>query len=200
MLKNSGKPLKWTERFYPIAKHCPISPNWITIISMIIAFIAVITFFYGYIYETIILVLFAFMFDSLDGLVARAKGRVTKKGAFLDGITDRVVEFFVLLILWQWIKTGFLVPIEIQMISILFFGTCMTSYLKAYAEHRQVLSHEKALKLGGLLERGERVGLMFIVLVIALFSSVYASYLIFIIFILTIFTFLQRLYYILSSS
>ena len=63
----------------------------------------------------------------------------------------------------------------------------MTSYLKAYAEHRQVLSHEKALKLGGLLERGERVGLMFIVLVIALFSSVYASYLIFIIFIFIFF-------------
>ncbi|VVB56576.1 Uncharacterised protein [uncultured archaeon] len=39
----------------------------------------------------------------------------------------------------------------------LFFGTCMTSFSKAYADHREAVEHSKAAKLSTLLPRTERV-------------------------------------------
>ncbi len=203
MIKNSGKTSKIENSFYSIAKYCPFSPNTITSLSVIFAFIACIFAFRNFnIYYVLGLVFLSFIFDAIDGIVARAKNQVSKKGAFLDGIADRVVEFFVLLILLKLFEntgiTGFVLPTELQIFSILFFGTCMASFVKAYAEHRQVLNHENAVKLKGLLERAERVGLIFIALLSILIAPSYTVYIIFLLFILTIFTFLQRMYYVLS--
>ena len=202
MIKNSGKLYKLEKSLYSIIKYCPLSPNMITVLSLIFALFAFILAYLDFhIYHTLGLIFLASIIDAVDGIVARAKNQVSKKGAFLDGIADRIVEFFVLLILLKWIVLkgiiGYLITIDIQIISILFFGTCMTSFVKAYAEHRQVLSHEKAVKLKGLLERAERVGLIFIALLSILFAPLYTSYIVFLIFILTIFTFLQRMYYVL---
>lgn len=202
MLKNSGKFEKKEKYLFSIFRFCPLSPNIITILSVIFALIAFIYAETLNVYYILGLICLAFIFDAFDGIVARAKNQISKKGAFLDGIADRIVELFVLLILLKWINfygiTGYLIPIDLQIISILFFGTCMTSFVKAYAEHRQVLSHEKAVNLKGLLERAERVGLIFIALLSVVFAPLYTSSLIFLIVILTIFTFLQRMYYVLN--
>ncbi|MCC7552243.1 CDP-alcohol phosphatidyltransferase family protein [Candidatus Micrarchaeota archaeon] len=203
MIKHSGKSSIIEKHFYPFFKFCPFSANTITIFSILSAFLAYLFAINDYyIYSILGLIFLAFLLDAVDGIVARAKDQVSKNGAFLDGIADRVVEFFVLLILLKWIAlkeiTGYLIPIDIQIISILFFGTCMASFVKAYAEHRQVLSHEKAVNLKGVLERAERVGLIFIALLSILLAPTYTIYIIFLIFILTIITFLQRIYYVLS--
>ncbi len=203
MIKNSGKASNIEKPFFTIFKFCPFSANTITIFSVLFALIAYLfTMYELHIYYILLFVFLAFIFDAIDGIVARAKNQVSKKGAFLDGIADRIVEFFVILILLNWLAlkgiTGYLIPIHIQIISILFFGTCMASFVKAYAEHRQVLSHEKAVKLKGLLERAERVSLIFIALLSILFAPSYTTYIVFLIFVLTIITFLQRMYYVLS--
>ena len=91
----------------------------------------------------------AIFLDMVDGWVARAKKMESKKGAFLDGISDRIVEFFLLLSLLllalpDMPESLFSLPSLYSIISILFFGTCMTSFVKAYADHKQVVSHEKS--------------------------------------------------------
>lgn len=203
MIKNSVNISKIESKFYPLLKHCPLSPNMITVLSVIFALCAFILAYLDFhIYPIIGLIFLAFIIDAFDGMVARAKNQICKKGAFLDGIADRIVEFFVLLILLKWLAlaniTGYLIPIDIQIISILFLGTCMASFVKAYAEHRQVLTHEKAVKLKGILERAERIGLIFVAFLSILFAPLYTAYVIFLIFILTIITFLQRVYYVLN--
>src|SRR6185295_17693956 len=47
--------------------------------------------------EFCFLVLFAGLFDALDGAVARRSGRVTRFGGYLDAMCDRYVEAMVVL-------------------------------------------------------------------------------------------------------
>ena len=69
--------------------------NTITILRMIIAFIAICLLFYqtpaSYI-TAFILTIIAIWFDGLDGFVARLFNETSKFGAVLDILGDRVVE------------------------------------------------------------------------------------------------------------
>ena len=172
----------------------PIHPNSITILSVIMALLGYITWLPGleYKFESIMLFAFAFFFDAIDGAIARAKKLESKEGAFLDGIADRVVEFFLILALFK--IYAFNIEITIMLFFIMFFGTGMTSFVKAYAEHSGVISHARAITMPGWLERPERSLLLLAVYgtVIMGYTSV-ASGLVYITAGLTVLTFLQRM-------
>lgn len=149
----------------------PLHPNTITLASVFIAFFAFLAYdgsFEGKI-SSFILFIFAFLFDVVDGAIARAKRLVTKEGAFIDGVADRVVEFFLILTLFR--VFAFLPDVQLALIAILFFGTCMTVFVKAYAEHQGVLDHERAAKLPGILERAERSILLLIAFALLIFGQ-----------------------------
>ena len=125
----------------------------------------------------------------MDGAIARAKNLTSKEGAFLDGVSDRLVEFFLILALLKFAVGEY----QLLLVTILFFGTAMTSFVKAYAEHSQVLSHEEAVKMPGILERAERSILLLAALILFTFQmfdifaiAIYATA------ILSVLTFLQR--------
>ena len=107
------------------------------------------------------------MFDAIDGAVAREKNLVSKKGAFLDGISDRLVEFFLILALFKFTTDS---TTQLLLLAILFFGTVMTAFVKAYAEHSQIIKHNEALCMPGILERTERSILLLLALMFFVFG------------------------------
>lgn len=173
----------------------PIDPNSITIMSMFIAILAYVAFDKSLIGKatTLILFMFAFFFDAIDGAIARAKNKVTKEGAFIDGIADRVVEFFLILTLLQFFPLD--KTMQAVVVSILFFGTCMTAFVKAYAEHRGMMNHEDAAKMPGLLERAERCIMLIAAFILLSFGQFqYGVYLLYLVAALSLITFVQRFF------
>lgn len=171
----------------------PINPNTVTLASVFLALLAYLSFVpitEGYLISLILFGL-AFFFDALDGAIARAKKMTSKEGAFLDGITDRLVEFFLLLAILKIFNNNS--DVQVVIFSILFFGTCMTSFVKAYAEHKGMLRHENAEKLSGILERaGRSILLVGVFCLFALKQQTYGVYGLYIIAGLSILTFGQR--------
>ncbi|MBI3021038.1 MAG: CDP-alcohol phosphatidyltransferase family protein [Candidatus Omnitrophica bacterium] len=85
-------------------------------------------------------------FDGLDGAVARASGRVTKLGAYLDAMADRYVEIIV--VLAAAVVTGYW---ALSMVALA--GSLLVSYAKARAAMEVPVSN---LEWPDLMERAER--------------------------------------------
>lgn len=141
----------------------PLSPDAWTALSLLVALGAAILI--GSVHELLIgLLLFclAGALDMVDGAVARARGETSAFGGFLDGIADRFVEALFLFSMMLYPLPSILVAPQVWLSSVLFLGTCMPSFIRAYADHKGVVSREKALALSGICERSERIGLLVI--------------------------------------
>ncbi len=194
MLKSTKITEKTSSLLGSLFAWLPIDPNTITLASVILALLGFLTFGNALEAKIISLVFFllAFAFDALDGAIARAKNTVTKTGAFIDGIADRIVEFFLILVFF---KMSPYLTLQLALLSILFFGTCMTAFVKAYAEHQGLLAHKQAMKMPGLLERTERSLLLIIAFALFIFGFVqYGIYSIYLIATLSAITFIHRFF------
>ena len=135
--------------------------------------------------------------DFVDGSVARVTGRVSKFGAYLDTVVDRYIEFLVLLGLF-FVPAPAVMALNYNVWVLLYlFGAMMTTYAKAAAKEKDLV--EKEIK-GGLLERAERISLLFIAIIAAQFSLQYLSVLIAALAIATNLTALQRILIARNSS
>jgi phosphatidylglycerophosphate synthase len=174
----------------------PLHPNTITALSIVFAVAGFALLFHNQPAAGFAFFILAFLSDGIDGAVARAKGLTSKKGAFLDGISDRLVEFFLVLALF--VSTADTTT-HLLLVSILFFGTCMTAFVKAYAEHSGLMGNDSAKKMPGILERAERSVLLLLVPLLMLLGAYrFVVPLLALIALLSIATFLQRLYLVLS--
>lgn len=108
--------------------------------------------------------------DVIDGAVARATGTVTLLGAYIDGVLDRYVE--ILLILGLMLYLGDRIDLRLSLLfSLLIFGSLMTSFVRAYADHRGLVrDQEELMRMGGLLERAERLILLYACILAGLYS------------------------------
>lgn len=93
------------------------------------------------------------LMDFIDGSVARFNKKTSFKGAYLDTVIDRYVEFIILFGL-LFIELPVIGPPGYVWIFLCGFGFLMTSYSKAAASEKRVV--KKELK-GGILERPERI-------------------------------------------
>ncbi len=127
------------------------------------------------------------MLDVVDGSVARLYGKATNRGAYLDTVSDRYAEAMVIVALIFVPLPSVIFPPAVW-ISLLLFGSLMTTYAKAAAS-------EKGLPapLGVLMERAERVFLIFIAIILGHFSKVYMIYAIIPLALLTNLSALQRI-------
>jgi phosphatidylglycerophosphate synthase len=100
-----------------------------------------------------VLLLAGGFFDLVDGVVARHFGTATEFGGFLDSCLDRVVDMLVVLGLFAH-ATGEGDRVAAALCAVILVGSVLTSYAKARAE--LVVDHLP----GGLLERGERIGIL----------------------------------------
>src|SRR5256714_10978389 len=132
-----------------------VHPNILTLIGMVINIFAMILFAKGIFTWAALVIVFAGIFDIVDGEVARRTQRVTKFGAFFDSVIDRYSDLLLLLGLIIWyakINRIFYVG----MTGLVLIGSVLTSYTRARAE-----SLIPACKVG-FLERPERIVLMII--------------------------------------
>ena len=140
----------------------PLTPNQWTLLSFVPAFLS----FYFLLMQNVLFAAVFFgvagFFDLIDGSVARVTGRATKFGAYLDTVSDRYVEFFVVAGIFFLPLPSFFLPANFWLFLYL-FGSLMTTYVKAAAKEKELV--QKELK-GGLFERAERLGLLFIGLIL----------------------------------
>lgn len=188
MIKSRGLSENFSSALGRFFVFLPIHPNLITLVSVLFSVAGFVFSYFGLLLYAFFSFLLAFFLDVLDGAVARAKKLATKKGAFLDGVADRVVEFFLILSILVILPESLL-----PALFILFFGSCMTAFVKAYAHHKEVLRKEEAEKLGGMLERGERGALLLLAFLLIVFRYFYYAVLLLIfIAVLSFATFLYR--------
>jgi len=89
----------WLWLYHPVERAClrlGIPPDAITVTSTVIAGTAGVLMGFGLLSLGGWVYLFGASFDFIDGRVARASGRTTRAGAFLDSTLDRVAELLVL--------------------------------------------------------------------------------------------------------
>jgi CDP-diacylglycerol---glycerol-3-phosphate 3-phosphatidyltransferase len=132
-----------------------VHPNILTLIGLVINIFAMVLFAKGIFMWGALVVVFAGIFDIVDGEVARRTKRVTKFGAFFDSAIDRYSDLLLLLGLIIWyakIHRTFYVGLT----GLVLIGSVMTSYTRARAE-----SLIAACKVG-FLERPERIVLLII--------------------------------------
>ena len=132
-----------------------VSPNVLTLIGLVINIVAAILFATNKFTWAGLVVIFAGIFDMVDGEVARRTGRVTKFGAFFDSSIDRYSDMVLLLGLVVWYaKVDRIFYAGLVVMSII--GSIMTSYTRARAE--SLIPQCKV----GFLERPERIVLLVI--------------------------------------
>jgi CDP-diacylglycerol--glycerol-3-phosphate 3-phosphatidyltransferase len=142
-------------RFLPFLFHPRIHPHALTLLGTAISLGAAADFAAGRFRRGALLAALGGVFDLSDGVVARAQGRATRFGAFLDSSLDRLVDIALLVglaihyagagePLWAWVAAAALA------------GSVLTSYTKARAEFWLRDFN------GGLLERAERIVILIV--------------------------------------
>lgn len=166
-----------------------LSPNQWTLLSLVPITVA----FYYLMNEEFLLAAVFFIISSfidlIDGSVARVTGRVTKLGAYLDTIVDRYIEGIIIFGLLFASLPDLFIP-AYAWLFIYFFGAMMTTYVKAAAKEKELV--EKELR-GGILERAERLIILFIGILLASFDKFYLTYVIVVLAILANLSALQRI-------
>jgi phosphatidylglycerophosphate synthase len=137
----------------------PLTPNQWTLLSVILALGAGVSIANtGNIILGLGLFALAALFDIIDGAVARARNEASAFGGFIDGVADRFVEgIFLFSFMFYSLPTVAGIDPKVWLALTIFLGTCMPSFIRAYADHKGVISREKALALGGICERSERL-------------------------------------------
>ncbi|MBN2250902.1 MAG: CDP-alcohol phosphatidyltransferase family protein [Candidatus Altiarchaeota archaeon] len=179
-----------------------ISPNTWTLMALLPAFIGFVALaFYRMLPESLLLFVVSGFLDAVDGAVARVTRSVSALGAFLDGIIDRYVEFLLYMGL-----LFYLFNVEEQLwlpnpfwVAFLIFGSLMPSYIRAYADHRKVVTEEVPQRsMGGLLERAERLVLVYLGMLIGIYDVILLVYVVAATAVLANYTALQRLWFVVN--
>ena len=147
-----GKHLdRWIHVAFPFLFKRQIDPNLLTVLGTAVSVCAAWAFAEGRFQLGAWVMLAGGFFDLVDGVVARHFGTSTSFGAFLDSTLDRLVDMALMLGLMIH-YSGDLVP---QLLAgVVLVSSIVTSYAKARAE--LMIPHLP----GGMLERGERVGIL----------------------------------------
>lgn len=136
----------------PIAKRISINPSIFTFLGFFVTIGAAFAIPSNLMAGGILILIGGF-FDMFDGIVARANGKSTKFGAFLDSTLDRYSDsciFFA--IAWYFFEKSNLEGILLAIGSLI--GALLISYVRARAEGLGIDCHV------GLIERPERVVLL----------------------------------------
>ncbi len=165
-----------------------LSPNQWTMLTIIPALVALYFLFSSqFLYAAIFFIISGFL-DMVDGAVARVMGKVTKLGAYLDTMMDRYVEAVIILGLLFVPLPGFVFPAPVWLF-LYFMGSMMTTYAKSAAKEKDLV--DKELK-GGILERAERMLVLFVGILLAIVDLTYLTYVVVLLAILTNFSAIQR--------
>ncbi|HEX4229195.1 MAG TPA: CDP-alcohol phosphatidyltransferase family protein [Bryobacteraceae bacterium] len=132
-----------------------INPNVLTFLGLVINIVAAAFLAAGSFRWSGAIIIFAALFDMVDGRVARETNQVTRFGAFFDSVLDRYSDIALLvglLVYYGRINR----PAYVVLTAIVMAASVMISYTRARAEN--IIPTCKV----GFLERPERVVLLII--------------------------------------
>ncbi len=181
-----------------------LSPNDWTALSLVPAIFGFVSLVYGHLLLAAGLFILSGLFDAIDGAVARVTGSATNLGAFLDGIVDRYVEMFLYMGLLVFVMASqiveFLIP-HYYWFAILISGALLPTFVRAYADHRGVVTEaEDHRRMGGILERAERLGLIFAGMILGYFNTAFLIYMVAVTGVLSHVTAIQRIAYVVEVA
>jgi len=129
-----------------------VSPNALTVLGFIFSLLSTPLLAAGRFREAALIVLLSALCDALDGHLARSGGRVSRFGALLDSVLDRLSDFFPLMGLALYYAPERL-WLSVVLLNLAFWFA--VSYTKARLEGLGVKE-----KVGGLFERPERIAIL----------------------------------------
>jgi len=130
-----------------------IHPNTITILGLLLQVGVGVVFGLGHIKLAGWLLLFVAPVDALDGALARALGKQSRFGAFLDSTLDRFSDAALILgLMVHYLREGASIPVVLAFVAMV--GAIMVSYTRARAE---TMGFDCKV---GLLTRMERIVLI----------------------------------------
>ena len=175
-----------TQPIVKLIARTPITPNTLTVCSLLITVIAAFLIVQGYFLIAGFVVLFAGLFDILDGALARSTNRVTKFGGALDSTLDRLAEASIFIGLSVVYARDQAIG-EVALVGAALISSLLVSYVRARAEGLGIECQV------GIFTRSERIIVIVLGLLFSHFDYVLISALI-IITILSTITVIQRLY------
>ncbi len=137
----------------PFLHHHHITPTVLTLTGLAVNFIGAIFYYHGFMVAGGFVILFAGLFDMLDGAVARAGNQATPFGGFMDSVVDRYSDF----VIFGGVLAYFAAKADVLMTvltAVVICGAFLISYVRARAE----LVIDKCSV--GLMERPERIILL----------------------------------------
>jgi CDP-diacylglycerol---glycerol-3-phosphate 3-phosphatidyltransferase len=132
-----------------------INPNILTFLGLVINMVAATFLAFGNFRAAGFVIIFAGLFDMVDGRVARATNQVTRFGGFFDSVLDRYSDIALLVGLLVYYGT-INRPSYVVLTAIVMAASVMISYTRTRAEN--IIPTCKV----GFLERPERVVLLII--------------------------------------
>ena len=165
-----------------------ITPNALTCIGLLITIAAAVLVVLKYPFAAGFVVLFAGLFDMLDGALARRTNRITKFGGILDSTLDRVSEAVVLIgiaVFYANQQNTW----GVALAAVTMMSSHLVSYIRAKAEEMNINCEI------GLFTRPERVIILSIGLLLSKFNYVLIIALA-VIAVLSLFTAGQRLLFV----
>jgi CDP-diacylglycerol--glycerol-3-phosphate 3-phosphatidyltransferase len=138
-----------------------VSPDAVSIASLICAFFAGLSFYFSPASKELtllagFLVIFNSVLDALDGVIARKSNRATPRGDFLDHVIDRYSDIFIICSIF------FAGYIYWQVGVVAIVGVLLTSYLGTQAQALDLGRY-----YGGVMGRADRL----IVIILAAFGD-----------------------------
>lgn len=128
-----------------------ISPNALTLIGFALTVAVALILATGNLLLGGLLLIFAALFDTLDGALARHAGKTTVFGAFLDSVMDRFSEAVTLIALVYWYGGQPDSRLYVLLLALTLTGSLMVSYTRARAEAVGIECKE------GFFQRTERI-------------------------------------------
>ena len=112
----------------PAARKCPLSPNAVSVIALVLSACAAALLYTRHFLLAIILIAISGLADSFDGVVARAQGKGSRYGDFLDHFCDRVSD---LLIMGGWLFGN---GVRVEILTAVLVGVMLNGYIGTQIE------------------------------------------------------------------
>lgn len=155
-----------------------LTPNQVTLLGFLLTLIASYEFYLGNQIVAGTIMAIGSLLDALDGALARATGKVSRFGGFLDSTLDRLSDGALLV----GIALGNLIDWRVAFLALI------GSYMVSYARCRAELAGSGTLAVG-IAERGER---LIIIMIFSLINRVWIG--VYLVAVLSWVTFIQRVY------
>lgn len=155
--------------FYDAARRMPFPPNFWTLVTIAPVAAGFVSVSMKWWLAGVVFYSLAGVLDVADGMIARAQGKCTPLGAFLDGVVDRFSDFIIVMSFMFLPWPSWLVPQAWWVILLVFFSF-MPAFVVAYATHRGALVDDEVMKWR-ILQRGDRFILFIAIVFFAVFSG-----------------------------